>query len=108
MPYLGTLDYADGSAAGNGAPARQQNSARQNSARQNSARQQNSAQRLRAVWSTLTVPDAVRDGIADAPGPVLLVDDQIDTGWTLTVAAMLLARPGATGVLPLALAATSG
>jgi ATP-dependent DNA helicase RecQ len=92
MPYLGTLDYADSGQASDGAPARQQNS----------------AQRLRAVWSTLTVPDAVRDGIADAPGPVLLVDDRIDTGWTLTVAAMLLREAGATAVLPLTLAATSG
>ncbi len=92
MPYLGSLDYADSGPASDGAPARQQNS----------------AQRLRAVWSTLTVPDAVRDGLADAPGPILLVDDRIDTGWTLTVAAMLLRQAGATAVLPLALAATSG
>ena len=30
-------------------------------------------------------------------GPVLLVDDQIDTGWTMTVAAMLLRDAGAAG-----------
>ena len=37
-------------------------------------------------------------------GPVLLVDDVIDTGWTATVAARLLRRAGATAVLPFALA----
>ena len=41
-------------------------------------------------------------------GPVLLVDDQIDTGWTMTVAAKLLREAGASAVLPLALAATTG
>jgi ATP-dependent DNA helicase RecQ len=46
---------------------------------------------------------------ADAgAGPVLLVDDQIDTGWTMTVAAMLLRKAGASGVLPLSPAATKG
>jgi ATP-dependent DNA helicase RecQ len=35
---------------------------------------------------------------------VLLVDDVIDTGWTVTVAARLLRRAGASAVLPFALA----
>jgi ATP-dependent DNA helicase RecQ len=39
-------------------------------------------------------------------GPVLLVDDRVDTGWTITVAARLLRESGAAGVLPLALAVT--
>jgi ATP-dependent DNA helicase RecQ len=39
---------------------------------------------------------------------VLLVDDRIDTGWTMTVAAKLLRETGAAAVLPLALAVTSG
>ena len=39
------------------------------------------------------------------PGPVLLVDDVIDTGWTMTVAARILRRAGAGAVLPFALAA---
>jgi ATP-dependent DNA helicase RecQ len=39
------------------------------------------------------------------PAPVLLVDDQVVTGWTLTVAARALREAGATAVLPLALAA---
>jgi ATP-dependent DNA helicase RecQ len=36
---------------------------------------------------------------------VLLVDDVIDTGWTMTVAARILRRAGASAVLPFALAA---
>jgi ATP-dependent DNA helicase RecQ len=35
---------------------------------------------------------------------VLLVDDLVDSGWTLTVTARLLRQAGATAVLPLALA----
>ena len=45
---------------------------------------------------------------AAADGPVLLVDDQIDSGWTMTVAAALLRDAGAPAVLPLALAVTAG
>jgi ATP-dependent DNA helicase RecQ len=39
-------------------------------------------------------------------GPVLLVDDMVDSRWTLTVAAWLLRSHGSGGVLPLALALT--
>ena len=38
-------------------------------------------------------------------GPVLLVDDLVATGWTLTLAARALRAAGASGVLPLTLAA---
>ncbi len=41
------------------------------------------------------------------PGPVLLVDDVVDSGWTLTVVAALLRNAGSGPVWPLALA-TSG
>ena len=34
-------------------------------------------------------------------GPVLLVDDRLETGWTMTVAARLLREAGAARVLPL-------
>ncbi len=68
-------------------------------------RQHNSAQRLRAVWNTLVVPPGVAGQLAGLAGPVLLVDDIIDTGWTLTVAAMALRQAGAAAVLPLTLAA---
>ena len=60
----------------------------------------NSAQRVRTVHGTLSLPSGlVLDG-----GPVLLVDDRVDTGWTLTEAARLLRAGGAGHVLPLALA----
>ncbi|MBV9921816.1 MAG: RecQ family ATP-dependent DNA helicase [Pseudonocardia sp.] len=59
----------------------------------------NSAQRLAAVWQAFEEPD-----FAVPPGPVLLVDDVVDTGWTMTVAARLVRRAGAAAVLPFALA----
>jgi ATP-dependent DNA helicase RecQ len=40
-------------------------------------------------------------------GPVLLVDDRIDSGWTVTVLAALLQQAGSGAVFPVALAATS-
>ena len=40
-------------------------------------------------------------------GPVLLVDDMVDSRWTLTVAAWLLRSQGSGEVWPLALALTS-
>jgi ATP-dependent DNA helicase RecQ len=82
LPYLGEVGYLG---AGPG------------------PRRHNSAQRVRALWNALTVPETVRS----VPGPVLLVDDRIDTGWTITVAAKLLREAGAPGVLPLVLAVTS-
>ncbi|GAB2845380.1 RecQ family ATP-dependent DNA helicase [Actinocorallia aurea] len=60
--------------------------------------QHNSATRLRTVMGSLTLDLDV------PPGPVLLIDDLSDTGWTLTVAARLLREAGATAVLPLVLA----
>jgi ATP-dependent DNA helicase RecQ len=59
----------------------------------------NSAQRVAAVGRrfALTV-DQPLDG-----GPVLLVDDLVATGWTMTLAARALRDAGASAVLPLAL-----
>lgn len=48
---------------------------------------------------------AVSDDIPD--GPVLLVDDIVDSAWTLTVAAALLRQAGSGPVWPVALATTS-
>jgi ATP-dependent DNA helicase RecQ len=59
----------------------------------------NSAQRLAAVWPAFEPP-----GFAIPSGPVLLVDDVIDSGWTATVAARMLRRAGTSAVLPFALA----
>nr|WP_285553315.1 RecQ family ATP-dependent DNA helicase [Streptomyces hygroscopicus] len=64
----------------------------------------NSAQRLKALDGALTVPPVLVSALAAADGPVLLVDDFTETGWTLAVAARLLRRSGAKGVLPLVLA----
>ncbi|MET9255276.1 DEAD/DEAH box helicase [Streptomyces sp. NPDC003717] len=69
------------------------------------ARRSNSAQRLRALSAAFAVPDDLAAALAATPGPVLLVDDFTDSGWTLAVAARLLRRAGAGGVLPLVLAA---
>jgi ATP-dependent DNA helicase RecQ len=82
LPYLGEITYT----AGGPGP-----------------RRHNSAQRVRTLWNAMAVPE----GLGDLTGPVLLVDDQVDTGWTLTVAAKLLREAGAPAVLPLALAVTS-
>ncbi|MFF6912313.1 RecQ family ATP-dependent DNA helicase [Streptomyces sp. NPDC012466] len=64
----------------------------------------NSAQRLKALDGALTVPPALASALSEAQGPVLLLDDYTETGWTLAVAARMLRRSGAQGVLPLVLA----
>jgi len=70
-------------------------------------RQSNSARRLAQVWRALAVGPALADRLSTVDGPVLLVDDRIDTGWTVTVAAKLLRDAGAPAVLPFALATTT-
>ncbi|QGZ51402.1 RecQ family ATP-dependent DNA helicase [Streptomyces sp. QHH-9511] len=64
----------------------------------------NSAQRVIGLHQALTVPPALAERLASAGGPVLLVDDLSDSGWTLAVASRLLRRAGADGVFPLVLA----
>jgi ATP-dependent DNA helicase RecQ len=64
----------------------------------------NSAFRLRQVFGRFRVTPAQRDWLAGAAGPVLLVDDLVDSRWTMTVAAMLLRSNGGPAVLPFALA----
>jgi ATP-dependent DNA helicase RecQ len=90
LSYLGSLGYATPDGPG--------------------PRRHNSAQRLASLWRALAVPEALRESLSPAAGggPVLLVDDQIDTGWTMTVAAALLRDAGAPAVLPLALATVTG
>jgi ATP-dependent DNA helicase RecQ len=88
LPLLGALDrIADGPSAG---------------------ASHNSAYRLAGLVSAFTVPPAVASGIARTDGPVLLVDDVVATGWTMTVAARLLREAGAPAVLPFALAVETG
>ncbi|MFC8275527.1 RecQ family ATP-dependent DNA helicase [Streptomyces sp. NPDC057271] len=64
----------------------------------------NSAQRVVGLHQALMVSPALAERLGSAGGPVLLVDDLSDSGWTLAVAARLLRRSGAEGVYPLVLA----
>ena len=63
----------------------------------------NSVQQLRNVHEKLEAA-----GTAVPDGPVLLVDDLVDSGWTLTVAGDLLRSQGSGPVFPFALATMSG
>jgi len=59
---------------------------------------ENSAQQLRNVYGAFDV-------LTPVPGtPVLLVDDIVDSGWTLTTVGILLREAGSGPVVPLALA----
>ncbi|MGV0716347.1 RecQ family ATP-dependent DNA helicase [Mycolicibacterium sp. XJ662] len=62
----------------------------------------NSAYRVAALDGAWQPPD-----LAGNAGPVLLVDDVTDTGWTLTMASRLVRASGAAEVLPFALASVS-
>lgn len=61
----------------------------------------NSSQQARNVDGALAVRGPV------PTGPVLLIDDMVDSKWTLTVAAYLLTSNGSGPVYPLALASTA-
>ena len=63
---------------------------------------QNSAMQARNVIGTLSVDSALPDG------PVLLVDDVIDSGWTLAIAGYLLRKNGSGLVYPFTLAQATG
>lgn len=63
----------------------------------------NSAYRLAQVAGRFSLTPAQRDWLAANDGPVLLVDDRVDSRWTMTVAAGLLRAGGAGSVLPFAL-----
>ncbi|MCU1353913.1 MAG: ATP-dependent helicase, RecQ family [Acidimicrobiales bacterium] len=65
---------------------------------------QNSAHRLRNVWGAFEVDAAALPPTAAVMGPVLLLDDTYDSGWTMTVAAAALRTAGAASVLPFVLA----
>ena len=86
LDWLGTLDRAD-----TATPA--------------AASRTNSAQRVRALHGAFAVTPEQHDVIKrlDAPA-ILLVDDVIDTGWTMALAARELRHAGASAVLPFALA----
>ncbi|CAH0249570.1 ATP-dependent DNA helicase RecQ [Microbacterium oxydans] len=79
LPYLGALAPVDGGPSGQPGG--------------------NSVFRLAGLWGRLTAEHL------DVPdGPVLLVDDLADSRWTLTVAARVIRRAGASDVLPFTLA----
>lgn len=61
----------------------------------------NSTQQARNIDGSLTL-----NGQPVPEGPVLLVDDMVDSRWTLTVSAWLLRTAGSGEVLPLALSET--
>lgn len=61
----------------------------------------NSSQQARNVDGSLALAEAL------PVGPVLMVDDMVDSRWTLTVAAYLLKSAGSGPVFPLALASTA-
>lgn len=79
LPYLGALELRGGGPSGGPGG--------------------NSVFRLAGVWDRF---DATHLDIPS--GPVLLVDDLVDSRWTITVAARTLRRAGAGSVLPFALA----
>jgi len=62
----------------------------------------NSAQQARNVDGVLTISETNL-----LEGPVLLIDDMVDSKWTFTVAAYLLRKDGSGPVYPLALASTA-
>jgi ATP-dependent DNA helicase RecQ len=64
----------------------------------------NSAQRVRALHDAFQVPAEVAAALAEIDGPILLVDDLVDSGWTMVLAGRALRQAGAVAVLPLALA----
>ncbi|GAB2987658.1 RecQ family ATP-dependent DNA helicase [Amycolatopsis acidiphila] len=70
-------------------------------------RRANSAQRVADLWQRLVLPEELAAELSTVEGPVLLVDDVADSGWTMTIAARLLRKGGAPAVLPFALAATT-
>lgn len=62
--------------------------------------------RVRDLWTRFHVTPQQEAVLSGLSGPVLLVDDLVDSRWTMTVAGRLLKRAGARAVLPFALAAT--
>lgn len=85
LPLLGTMDLVDGGPTGQVGG--------------------NSAFRLADVWGKFAVGPELATTLAGHRGPVLLVDDLVDSRWSLTVATRELRDAGAEGVLPFALAA---
>ena len=85
IPYLGELQLAHGGPTGN--------------------RGGNSAYRLAGVWDRLVVGPELEAALGSLQGgSVMLIDDIVDSRWTLTVAGRALRQAGAGAVIPLVLA----
>ncbi|MGB5953485.1 MAG: DEAD/DEAH box helicase, partial [Ornithinimicrobium sp.] len=84
LPLLGALEVVDGGPVGESGG--------------------NSAFRLAGVWQRFAVGSQLRAALADVGGPVLLLDDRVDSRWSMTVAAREVRAAGAPSVMPLALA----
>ncbi|MGO2809108.1 MAG: RecQ family ATP-dependent DNA helicase [Glutamicibacter arilaitensis] len=63
----------------------------------------NSAFRVAAVADAFELPPQLEELIANAPGPVLLVDDLVDSRWSMAMAGRALRIAGAPGVMPFTL-----
>jgi ATP-dependent DNA helicase RecQ len=73
--------------------------------REFAASRTNSAQRVRALHAAFSVTAEQQDAIRRLDEPVvLLVDDLVDSGWTMALAGRELRLAGAAAVLPFALA----
>ena len=84
VPYLGELDLGHGGPTG--------------------SRGGNSAYRLAGVWDRVVVCPELEAALASLGGQgVMLIDDLVDSRWTVTVAGRALRRAGAGAVLPLVL-----
>ncbi|NKE11044.1 phosphoribosyltransferase, partial [Kocuria subflava] len=65
----------------------------------------NGAYQVAAVWGKFVVTPDLRQALEQIDGqPVLLVDDLVDSRWSLTVAARELRLAGSGPVLPFVLA----
>lgn len=69
------------------------------------ADQANSAHQVLNVWDRFEIDRDALPEPAVLAGPVLLIDDEIDSRWTMTVAAFRLSKAGVGPVLPFALRA---
>jgi len=67
------------------------------------AEQSNSAHQVRNLWGRLSVDENQLPDADVRSGPVLLIDDEVDSRWTLAIATSVLAEAGLGPVLPLAL-----
>ena len=83
LPFLGVIEHVGFSSSGS----------------------TNSAQRLRTAWDAYAIAQDIEAGVRDVAGrAVLLVDDYVDSGWTMTTLARMLRQIGVRRVYPFALA----